>query len=47
MGCQSLRELVMVGDYCFDLECVQVVGVRSVLVNLLDNFWLELTGLHA
>ena len=41
------RELVMVGDYRFDLECAQAAGARSVLVNLPDNLWPELTGLHA
>lgn len=41
------RELVMVGDYRFDLECAQAAGARSVLVNLPDNPWPELTELHA
>lgn len=41
------RELVMVGDYRFDLECAQAAGARAVLVNLPDNPWPELTGLHA
>lgn len=41
------RELVMVGDYRFDLECAQAAGARSVLVNMPDNPWPELTGLHA
>lgn len=40
-------ELVMVGDYRFDLECAQAAGARSVLVNLPDNPWPELTELHA
>ena len=40
-------ELVMVGDYRFDLECAQAAGARGVLVNLPDNPWPELTGLHA
>ena len=39
--------LVMVGDYRFDLECAQAAGARSVLVNLPDNPWPELTELHA
>lgn len=41
------RELVMVGDYRFDLECAQAAGARGVLVNLPDNPWPELTELHA
>ncbi|WP_457788995.1 HAD family hydrolase [Pseudomonas sp. PL-6] len=41
------RELVMVGDYRFDLECAQAAGARAVLVNLPDNPWPELTELHA
>ena len=41
------RELVMVGDYRFDLECAQAAGARSVLVNMPDNPWPELTELHA
>jgi HAD superfamily hydrolase (TIGR01509 family) len=41
------RELVMVGDYRFDLECAKAAGARGVLVNLPKNLWPELTGLHA
>ncbi|MGG2399094.1 HAD family hydrolase [Pseudomonas sp. SH1-B] len=41
------QALVMVGDYRFDLECAQAAGARSVLVNLPDNPWPELTELHA
>ncbi|QMV64281.1 HAD family hydrolase [Pseudomonas berkeleyensis] len=41
------QELVMVGDYRFDLECAQAAGARGVLVNLPDNPWPELTALHA
>ena len=36
------HELVMVGDYRFDLECARAAGACSVLVNLLDNPWPEL-----
>ncbi|MDD2159153.1 MULTISPECIES: HAD family hydrolase [Pseudomonas] len=36
------RELVMVGDYRFDLECARAAGARSVLVNLAENPWPEL-----
>ncbi|MDP2242578.1 HAD family hydrolase [Pseudomonas sp.] len=35
-------ELVMVGDYRFDLECARAAGAYSVLVNLPDNPWPEL-----
>ncbi|MFG3692035.1 HAD family hydrolase [Stutzerimonas stutzeri] len=41
------RELVMVGDYRFDLECAKAAGARSVLLNLPENLWPELTDLHA
>ncbi|NKQ11095.1 HAD family hydrolase [Pseudomonas sp. SST3] len=40
-------ELVMVGDYRFDLECAKAAGARGVLVNLPENPWPELTALHA
>lgn len=40
-------ELVMVGDYRFDLECARAAGARSVLVNLTENPWPELTDHHA
>lgn len=36
-------ELVMVGDYRYDLECARAAGARSVLVNLADNLWPDLT----
>lgn len=41
------QELVMVGDYRFDLECAKAAGARSVLVNVPDNPWPELADLHA
>jgi HAD superfamily hydrolase (TIGR01509 family) len=40
-------ELVMVGDYRFDLDCARAAGARGVLVNLPDNPWPELTDHHA
>ena len=40
-------ELVMVGDFCFDLECARAAGATSVLVNLPDNPWPQLTDLFA
>jgi HAD superfamily hydrolase (TIGR01509 family) len=36
-------ELVMVGDYLFDLECARAAGAHSVLVNLPENLWPTLT----
>jgi HAD superfamily hydrolase (TIGR01509 family) len=36
------RELVMVGDYRFDLECARRAGARGVLVNQTENLWPEL-----
>lgn len=40
-------ELVMVGDYRFDLDCGRAAGARTVLVNLPDNPWRELVDWHA
>ncbi|MEK1904594.1 MAG: HAD family hydrolase [Pseudomonas sp.] len=40
-------ELVMVGDYRFDLDCARAAGAFSVLVNLADNPWPELTDAFA
>ncbi|MGL4317967.1 MAG: HAD family hydrolase [Pseudomonas sp.] len=40
-------ELVMVGDYRFDLDCARAAGASSVLVNLAENPWPELTDHHA
>jgi HAD superfamily hydrolase (TIGR01549 family) len=37
------HELVMVGDYRYDLECARAAGASSVLVNLSDNLWPALT----
>ena len=39
--------MVMVGDYRFDLDCARAAGAHSVLVNLPDNPWPELTDWHA
>ena len=41
------QQLVMVGDYRFDLECARAAGARGVLVNLPENPWPELADLHA
>ncbi|MGE8500188.1 MAG: HAD family hydrolase [Pseudomonas sp.] len=35
--------LVMVGDYRYDLDCARAAGATSVLVNLPENPWPELT----
>ena len=40
-------EMVMVGDYRFDLDCGRAAGARTVLVNLPDNPWPALTDWHA
>lgn len=39
--------LVMVGDYCFDLECARAAGATSVLVNLPENPWPGLADVFA
>ncbi|MGC6373159.1 HAD family hydrolase [Pseudomonas sp. K2I15] len=41
------QEMVMVGDYRFDLDCGRAAGTKTVLVNLPDNPWPELTDWHA
>ncbi|MCU7651117.1 HAD family hydrolase [Pseudomonas piscis] len=41
------QHMVMVGDYRFDLDCGRAAGTRTVLVNLPDNPWPELTDWHA
>jgi HAD superfamily hydrolase (TIGR01549 family) len=40
------EQLVMVGDYRFDLECARAAGARSLLVNLPDNPWPEWADWH-
>ncbi|SNS74195.1 HAD family hydrolase [Pseudomonas segetis] len=35
-------QLIMVGDYRFDLQCARAAGAYSVLVNLPSNPWPEL-----
>lgn len=40
-------EMVMVGDYRFDLDCGRAAGARTVLVNLPDNPWPQLADWHA
>ncbi|WP_280378269.1 HAD family hydrolase [Pseudomonas sp. BN515] len=41
------RELVMVGDYRFDLDCGRAAGAATVLVNLPENPWPELADWFA
>lgn len=43
----AAEELVMVGDYRFDLECARAAGAYSVLVNLTENPWPELSDAFA
>ena len=40
-------DMVMVGDYRFDLACGRAAGSKTVLVNVPDNPWPELTDWHA
>lgn len=40
-------EMVMVGDYRFDLDCGCAAGARTVLVNVPQNPWPELTDWHS
>lgn len=39
--------LVMVGDYCFDLQCARAAGAQALLVNLPENPWPELSDGYA
>jgi HAD superfamily hydrolase (TIGR01509 family) len=41
------HEMVMVGDYRFDLDCGRAAGARTVLVNVAHNPWPELADWHA
>ena len=41
------RDMVMVGDYRFDLDCGRAAGTKTVLVNLPENPWPELADWHA
>ena len=40
-------EMVMVGDYRFDLAAGRAAGTRTILVNMPTNPWPELTDWHA
>jgi len=40
-------QMVMVGDYRFDLDCGRAAGTHTVLVNLPENLWPELTDWYA
>lgn len=40
-------QMVMVGDFRFDLECGRAAGSQTVLVNLPENPWPELTDGYA
>lgn len=39
--------MVMIGDYRHDLDCGRAAGTKTVLVNLPENPWPELTDWHA
>ncbi len=41
------EKMVMIGDYMHDLNCGRAAGAKTVLVNLKDNPWPELTDWHA
>ena len=43
----AASEMVMVGDYRFDLDCGRAAGTATVLVNLPENPWPELTDWYA
>ncbi|MDY7566570.1 HAD family hydrolase [Pseudomonas sp. RTC3] len=40
-------QMVMVGDYRFDLDCGRAAGTHTILVNLPENPWPELTDWYA
>lgn len=39
-------QVVMVGDYRFDLECGRAAGTRTLLVNVANNPWPNMTCWH-
>ncbi|MCD5994783.1 HAD family hydrolase [Pseudomonas sp. CDFA 602] len=41
------KKMVMIGDYRHDLDCGRAAGAKTILVNLPDNPWPELTDWHA
>lgn len=41
------KDMLMIGDYRFDLECGRAAGSYTALVNLPENPWPELTDWHA
>ncbi|WP_024696671.1 HAD family hydrolase [Pseudomonas avellanae] len=41
------QRMVMIGDYLHDLNCGRAAGAKTILVNLPDNPWPELTDWHA
>lgn len=43
----SPQQLVMVGDYRYDLECARAAGAHGVLVNLPENPWPTLSSGYA
>jgi HAD superfamily hydrolase (TIGR01509 family) len=43
----ATREMVMVGDYRFDLDSGRAAGTHTVLVNAPENLWPELADWYA
>jgi HAD superfamily hydrolase (TIGR01549 family) len=41
------EQMVMIGDYRYDLDCGRAAGAYTILVNLPDNPWPELTDSYA
>ncbi|KPB71938.1 HAD family hydrolase [Pseudomonas cannabina] len=41
------QRMVMIGDYLHDLSCGRAAGAKTILVNLPENPWPELTDWHA
>ncbi|KPC31788.1 HAD family hydrolase [Pseudomonas syringae pv. cilantro] len=41
------QRMVMIGDYLHDLSCGRAAGAKTILVNLAENPWPELTDWHA
>ena len=41
------ERMVMIGDYLHDLSCGRAAGAKTILVNLPENPWPELTDWHA
>lgn len=42
----SPEQLIMVGDFHFDLTCARAAGTRNILINETGNLWPELADFH-